>query len=117
MVDISALMRVLPVSRLEPDWVASLGGFIDVPKDRGWQERIRLLEPPAGQRVPYIEPVEALEKLLRRQGVAPRVGLLLPLSLCRDGRRARHCWKFPSHPWLATADSASGPRSRETEVP
>ncbi|MDR1461934.1 MAG: hypothetical protein LBI68_02180 [Azoarcus sp.] len=71
MVDISALMRVLPVSALEPDWMASLGGFIDVPKDRGWQERIWLLEPPAGQRVPYIEPVEALEKLLRRQGVAP----------------------------------------------
>ena len=43
MVDISALMRVLPVSKLEPNWVAALGGFIDVPKDRGWQERIRLL--------------------------------------------------------------------------
>lgn len=71
MVDISALMKVLPVSALEPDCVASLGGFIDVPKDRGWQERIRLLEPPAGQQVPYIEPVEALEKLLRRQGIAP----------------------------------------------
>jgi hypothetical protein len=71
MVDIAALMKVLPVSALEPNWVASLGGFIDMPKDRGWQERIRLLEPPAGQRVPYIEPVEALEKLLRRQGVTP----------------------------------------------
>jgi hypothetical protein len=56
---------------LEPDWVASLGGIIDVPKDRGWKERIGLLEPPAGQRVPYIEPVDALEKLLRHQGVAP----------------------------------------------
>jgi hypothetical protein len=43
MVDISALMRVLPVSALEPDWMASLGGFIDVPKDHGWQERISLL--------------------------------------------------------------------------
>ncbi|MFT4269206.1 MAG: hypothetical protein QM586_18640 [Xenophilus sp.] len=71
MVDIAALMKVLPVSKLEPDWVASLGGFIDVPKDRWWEERIGLLEPPAGQRVPYIEPVDALEKLLRRQGVAP----------------------------------------------
>ena len=72
MVDIAALMRRLPVSRLEPNWVASLGGFIDVPKDRCWEEHIGLLEPPAGgQRVPYIEPVGALEKLLRSQGVAP----------------------------------------------
>jgi hypothetical protein len=71
MVDISALMRVLPVSALEPNWVASLGGFIDLPKDRDWQERIGLLEPPAGQRTPYIEPLEALDKLLRRRGVAP----------------------------------------------
>jgi hypothetical protein len=27
MVDIAALMKVLPVSKLEPDWVASLGGL------------------------------------------------------------------------------------------
>lgn len=71
MVDIAALMRVLPVSALEPEWVASLGGFIDVPKDRWWEGRIGLLEPPAGQCVPYIEPVEVLEKLLRHRGVAP----------------------------------------------
>jgi len=39
MVDIAALMKVLPVSKLEPDWVASLGGFIDVPKDRCFFEQ------------------------------------------------------------------------------
>jgi hypothetical protein len=71
MVDIAALMRVLPISGLEPEWVASIGGFIEVPKTRDWQERIWLLEPPAGTRVPYIRPVDALEKLLRRQGVSP----------------------------------------------
>lgn len=70
MVDISALMRALPVSSLEPDWVAILGGFIDRPKDERWQDSIWLLEPPAGRRVPYIEPLRALETLLRRQGVA-----------------------------------------------
>jgi hypothetical protein len=69
MVDISALMRVLPVSALEPDIVAWLG-FIDIPKDSGWQGYIWLLEPPAGRHVPYIEPVKALEELLRHQGVA-----------------------------------------------
>lgn len=71
MVDMAALMKVLPVSQMALNWVASLGGFIDVPRDRWWDERIDLLEPPAGRRVPYIEPVDALETLLRRQGVAP----------------------------------------------
>lgn len=70
MVNIDAIMKVLPVSSLGPDYVALIGGFIDVPCDHDWQELIWLLEPPAGQRVPYIEPVEALEKLLRGQGVA-----------------------------------------------
>lgn len=69
-VDCQALMRALPVSGLEPQCLASVGGFIDVPKDRRWQETIALLEPPEGRRVPYIEPVGALEKILRRQGVA-----------------------------------------------
>jgi hypothetical protein len=68
-VDIQALMHALPVSGLEPQCLASIGGLIEVPKDRRWQETITLLEPPAGQRVPYIDPVAALEKTLRRQGV------------------------------------------------
>ncbi|MDR0234313.1 MAG: hypothetical protein LBI31_05885 [Zoogloeaceae bacterium] len=71
MVDIDALMRWLPVSSLEPNWVAMLDGFIDVPDDLRWKETITLLEPPAGQHVPYIDPLKALEKLLRRQGVTP----------------------------------------------
>ena len=71
MVNIAALMKALPVSGLEPANVALLGGFIDAPKDRSWQEHIWLLEPPAGQHIPYIEPMGALEKLLRRQGIAP----------------------------------------------
>jgi hypothetical protein len=40
-----------------------------VPKDRWWEERIGLLEPPAGQRVPYIDPVDALEILLRAENL------------------------------------------------
>jgi hypothetical protein len=71
MVDISALMRVLPVSALEPDWVATIGGLIEAPQDQAWRESIVLLEPPAGRRVPYIEPLQAVEKLLRRRNVAP----------------------------------------------
>ena len=68
-VDIQALMRALPVSGLEPGWVASIGGLIDVAEDQKWRETIHLLEPPAGQRVPYIDPGKAIEKLFRRQGV------------------------------------------------
>jgi len=69
-VDIQALMRALPVSGLEPQCLASIGGLTDVPKDQRWQEIIDLLEPPAGQRIPFIDPAKALEKLSRRQGVA-----------------------------------------------
>lgn len=51
--------------------MASIGGFVDVPEDMRWRECFDLLEPPAGQRVPYIEPVQALEKLLSRQSASP----------------------------------------------
>ena len=51
-VDIEALMCALPVSALEPNTVATLEAFIDMPTDREPGEVIRLLEPPAGQCVP-----------------------------------------------------------------
>jgi hypothetical protein len=74
MVDIAALMKGLPVSSLEPDRVATI--YILEMEGRFWVgdpwlrgNPILLLEPPAGQRVPYIQPVKALEIMLRRQGV------------------------------------------------
>jgi len=70
MVNITALMKGLPVSGLEPQDVASIHGLIDVPKDLEWRESLWLIEPPAGQHMPYIDPVKALEKLLCRQGAA-----------------------------------------------
>jgi len=72
MVNIAALMKALPVSDLEPNAVALIGGLIEVPKDLRWRETFYLLEPPAGQHAPYIKPVEALEKLLRSQGASPK---------------------------------------------
>lgn len=71
MVDIEALMNALPVSALAPNWVGSIGGFVAVRKGYEWQDRIMLLEPPAGQRIPYIEPERALDILLRGQSVEP----------------------------------------------
>jgi len=69
MVDIAALMKVFPVSGLRPQCVAYLGVFVEVPLPT-WHNSISLLEPPAGQRVPYIDPMDALEQVLRREGVA-----------------------------------------------
>ncbi|MEX8511157.1 MAG: hypothetical protein AB3X37_10420 [Leptothrix ochracea] len=70
MVNISALMKALPVSGLEPQELATLTGFLDLPEHQRWQGHITLLEPPSGQRVPYINPVAALIILLRHQGMA-----------------------------------------------
>lgn len=63
-------MQALPVSGLEPQSLATIRGLIEAPRDQSWQESIELLEPPAGRRVPYIDPAKALEKLLRRQGIS-----------------------------------------------
>lgn len=70
-VDMQALMNALPTSGLEPQWLASIKGLLKVPDNHRWREEVLFLEPPADQRVPYIEPTQALEKLLRRQGVWP----------------------------------------------
>ncbi len=71
MINIPALMNALPVSSLEPEWVAILYGFMELPKGQEWRGSIQLLEPPAGQHVPYIKPLKALVVLLSAQGIAP----------------------------------------------
>jgi hypothetical protein len=94
MVDIPALMRALPVSGLEPSRMAFIGGFVEAPKGSRWQGVIELLEPPAGGRVPYIEPVQALEKLLRRQSVAPEGAGALARVAVRELKEiaGASCW-------------------------
>ncbi|UWF60380.1 hypothetical protein [Brucella sp. 2716] len=67
MVDIDALMRALPISSLEPYHVASIRGVGNPLKKSPWDRNIDFLEPPAGQRLPYIHPLDALEKLLGSQ--------------------------------------------------
>lgn len=68
MVDMAALVRGLPVSVLEPNELAYIEGIVRTPEKPAWQDSITLLEPPAGQRVPYIDPLRTLENLLRGQG-------------------------------------------------
>lgn len=76
MVNIPALMNALPVSSLEPDWVAWLDGLMTVPQGQEWRYSVRLLEPPAGQHVPYIEPLQTLVTLLCGQDVEPQAAQL-----------------------------------------
>lgn len=76
MVNISALMKALPVSSLEPQRLASLYGFMAAPKGQEWRHSVQLLEPPAGQHVPYINPLQALVTLLCGQGVEPQAAQL-----------------------------------------
>jgi hypothetical protein len=68
MVDVAALIKGLPVSVLEPNDLAYIKGIVRTHEKPAWQDNITLLEPPAGQRVPYIDPLRTLEKLLRGQG-------------------------------------------------
>lgn len=79
-VDIESLMRVLPISGLEPQVIGSIQGLIETPSDRPWQDCINVLEPPAGRRVPYIDPGKALDVLLRGQGAAPEDAKALVLE-------------------------------------
>ena len=69
----AALMSALPISDLEPDLVALISGLIDVPKDQSWRTNLTLLEPPAGQRTPYIDPRQAVPILLRSHGATEAV--------------------------------------------
>lgn len=83
MVDIDSLTRALPVSQLEPNSVARLGGFVDVPRDQEWKVNVALLEPPAGQHELYLDPMEALEMILRRNGLAPETAISAASDLVR----------------------------------
>lgn len=70
MVNIDSLINALPISGLEPAWIAFISGLAEAPHDRPWEGSVRFFEPPAGARVPYIDPIEAIETLLRGQGIA-----------------------------------------------
>ncbi|MFM2007090.1 MAG: hypothetical protein RLZZ09_2745, partial [Pseudomonadota bacterium] len=95
MVNITALMNVLPISGLEPGWVAYVGGFVQVPKDQEWRYSLTLLEPPAGQQVPYISPLEALPILLRTQGHAEEVAQALSQDFMSKMRAS-----IEAHRWV-----------------
>jgi len=69
MINLNALQRVLPISGLEAQWVASIDGFSDKPRKDWWQEKITFLEPPAGQHIPYVDARSAMALLFKYQGM------------------------------------------------
>lgn len=68
MIDILSLLKALPVSGLEPQWMAVIEGFGDKESEDWRKSRIYLLEPPAGQHVPFIDPVQAMTVIFNYQG-------------------------------------------------
>lgn len=69
MVDLNMLQRVLPISGLEPQWVAIIDGFSHMPKKDSWREIIKFVEPPAGQHIPYVDARRAMALLFKHQGM------------------------------------------------
>lgn len=68
MADTDALAKVLPYVSLEPSWVAIIDVALE-PVESSVGTTIALLEPPAHQSVPYIEPAAAMKVLLRRRSL------------------------------------------------
>ena len=71
MIDMDALLRGLPISGLEPKYLARLDGLLPEFTHFGrWSTVLWLLEPPAGRHVPYLAPVHSLYALLHASGIA-----------------------------------------------
>ena len=70
MVDVSSLLRVMPLSGLEPQWIGRV--WLTPEGSQAEREAMSLdfLEPPAGQHQPYVDPLTAMTVLFRFQGLA-----------------------------------------------
>jgi hypothetical protein len=73
MVNISSLLNMLPISNLEPNWIGIIRGFSEkLLESEEWRETdIWFIEPPAGQHVPFVDPVETMALLFAHQGMGP----------------------------------------------
>jgi len=66
---VEAILKALPITGIEAQWVALLTGFTHQEPVELLEPDITFIEPPAGQHVPYIDPVEAISVLLRSEGI------------------------------------------------
>lgn len=71
MIDIPALLRSQPISGLAPQWIAIIKGLDEEATSERLDPDIWLLEPPAGQHVPFVDPVKTMEIMFRHQGAEP----------------------------------------------
>ncbi|NOL50335.1 hypothetical protein [Pelistega europaea] len=88
-VDIQSLMDALPIFRLTPRCIAGISGFVDQQDD--WSrlnKPIFLWEPPAGKRVPFITPDDALPKILCYQGMTVEQALALTRSMVTEMKKS-----------------------------
>ena len=68
MLDLSNLFAVLPISDIDQNTIACIEGLTkEIPARFPFWD-IHLLEPPAGQRVPYVDPKRAMTTLFLHQG-------------------------------------------------
>ena len=69
MINIQALLRSQPITGLQSEELADIRGF-DPKATAAWLDPyISFLEPPAGQHIPFVNPVEAMVVLFRHQGL------------------------------------------------
>ena len=69
MINIYALLKSQPISSLESQLLATINGFVTRTSIEWRDPCISLLEPPAGQHVPFVNPVEVMEVLFSHQGI------------------------------------------------
>lgn len=69
MVHVHELQKALPASGLCPQVLAIIDGFSILPPEDEWKESIFFLEPPAGQRHPYVDAFRAMRQLLLHKGL------------------------------------------------
>ncbi|MBV5306462.1 MAG: hypothetical protein J0652_07215 [Desulfobulbaceae bacterium] len=60
--NVSALLRALPISGIEAQWLATADNLVP-------GKSIRFYEPPAGQRIPFVDPIGMTTILLECEGV------------------------------------------------
>ncbi len=68
MINILALLKSQPITGLESNSIALIKGFSPKTAIKWRDPSIWFLEPPAGQHIPFINPIEAMEVLFRHQG-------------------------------------------------
>lgn len=66
---VEAIIKALPVTGIESQWLARLSGFLPEAATDCQEVEITFLGPPAGQHVPFIDPVKAMTILFNADGM------------------------------------------------